>query len=55
MTGPEDKPAKDKSIKDVEEEMERTKERAKILEKQIEEAEAKHPPKLDHPEGGGTF
>jgi septal ring factor EnvC (AmiA/AmiB activator) len=44
-----------KSIKDVEDELAQSKERAKALEKQIKEAEAKHPPPIDHPEDGGVI
>jgi peptidoglycan hydrolase CwlO-like protein len=45
----------DKSIKDVEKELEDIKERADKLDKQIKDAEAKHPPKLDHPDDGGVI
>jgi phage shock protein A len=45
----------DKSIKDVENELAKSRERAKELEKKIEEAEAKHPPRVDHTEDGGVI
>ena len=46
---------KPKSPKAIEEALEDIKARADKLDKKIQDAEAKHPPKLDHPEGGGTF
>ena len=45
----------DKTIKDVENALEDSRERAKELEKEIEEAEAKHPPKPDHADDGGVI
>jgi hypothetical protein len=45
----------DKSIKDVEDEIARSKERAKELDKEIAEAETKHPAAIDHGEDGGVI
>ena len=50
MTGDQDK-----SMKAVEQELEEIKERADKLEKEIQQAEAKHPPKIDHAEDGGVI
>jgi hypothetical protein len=45
----------DKSIKDVEDEIARSQERAKELDKEIAEAETKHPAPIDHTEDGGVI
>jgi hypothetical protein len=46
----------DKSIKDVEEALAQSQARAKVLEKEIEVAEARHPPTpSDHTEDGGVI
>ena len=44
-----------KSMNDVEAELEAVKKRADALEKDIHEAEVKHPPPLDHAEDGGVI
>lgn len=52
------KPANDddpKSVKDIEAALDDLKQRADKLEKKIEDAETKHPPKLDHPDDGGVI
>jgi hypothetical protein len=44
-----------KSIKEVEDEIARSRERAKELDKEISEAETKHPAPIDHTEDGGVI
>ena len=45
----------DKSLKDAERELTELEARAKALEKRLDEAEAKHPPEIDHADEGGVI
>jgi len=46
---------KPQSPKEVEEALNDIKQRADKLEKKIQDAESKHPPKIDHPDDGGVI
>ncbi|HUO23401.1 MAG TPA: hypothetical protein VMU59_12860 [Caulobacteraceae bacterium] len=48
-------PDGEKPLKEVEHDLEESRKRAEDLEKNIEKAEGKHPPPIDHAEDGGVF
>jgi prefoldin subunit 5 len=47
--------SQDKSVKEVEKELEDIRRRADALEQEIQQAEDKHPRPIDHAEDGGVF